>query len=75
MKVLEIFDNQIKKAIDRYGDDHIDIIVQEEEVYGGYHSRHNSFRVTDVFSLEELGGIDDLKKYEIEFEDLCVCEA
>lgn len=70
------FDAQLRKAISEHGDDHIDIAVyaQEDKVYGFYHSRHNSFGVTDDYSLEALGGIEQIKQYEEEFEDLCVCE-
>lgn len=69
-----IFDEQLRAAIKKYGDDHVDIMVEGEEVYGVYHSRHNSFAVTDTYTLSELDGIETLKKYEKEFEELCVCE-
>lgn len=68
------FDNEIRAAIRKYGDHNIDIIIDEERVYGTYHSSNNSFCVTDTYNLEELGGIDVLKSYEEHFANLCVCE-
>lgn len=75
-KMQKTFDAQLREAITQYGDDHIDIAVYEGEdkVYGFYHSRHNSFGVTDDYSLTQLGGIEQIKQYEEEFEGLCVCE-
>jgi len=70
----ELFENQIKKAIGKYGDEHVDIKVEENEVYGFYHSGNNSSPVTDTFSLDSLGGINELRKYEEEYENLCICE-
>lgn len=67
------FDAQLRTAIKKYGDDHIDIAVTGNEVYGFYHSRNNSFGVTDTYSLEQLGGMESLKQYEQEFEELCIC--
>lgn len=70
---VELFNMQIREAIIIYGDNQIDILVQDNEVYGSYHSTNNSFSVTDTFSLDQLGGTTELKKYEIEFQELCVC--
>jgi hypothetical protein len=74
MNEKEKFDIQLKKAIGKHGDEHIDIIVEENKVYGVYHSTNNSFSVTDTFDLEVLGGLEALKNYESQFEDLCICE-
>ena len=71
---LTKFDTQLRDAIRKYGDDHVDIAVEENRVYGFYHSSKVSFGVTDDYALEEIGGMDALKKYENEFEDLCICE-
>lgn len=70
------FDQQLRKAVDTYGEEHIDIAVyiQDDKVYGFYHSEHDSFGVTDDFSLQALGGVEQLKQYENEFDALCVCE-
>lgn len=68
------FDNQIRLAINKHGDEKIDIIVEENRVYGIFHSNNNSFPVTDLFVLDEVGGLEQMKKYEAEFEDLCICE-
>lgn len=68
------FDNQLRAAINKYGDHHVDIIVDEKKVYGVYHSSINSFDVTDTYSLTDLGGVESLEKYEAEFEKLCIFE-
>lgn len=70
--MLKQFDNELVKAVYKYGDEHIDIAVEGETVYGFYHSKHDSFGVTDFYTLNELGGIDTLKAYEQSFENLCV---
>lgn len=72
----EKFNNQLQKAIDKYGDEHVDIVVNEEadQVYGFYHSRHDSSPVTDTFSLTEMGGIEAVKQYEDQYEKLCVVD-
>lgn len=67
------FNNQLAEAISKYSDRHVDVIVSEQEVYGIYHSESNSFSVTDTFSVDSLGGIDELMKLEEQHEHLCVC--
>ena len=75
MDAKKLFDRQLVKAINKYGDDHVDIMITEEnEVYGFYHSNCDSSPITDTFSLDELGGMQELMKYEEEFEHLCICE-
>lgn len=71
----ELFDSQLRGAIKKYTDKHIDILItKERDVYGIYHSNNNSFDVTYPFPLDKLGGVEALKKYEEEFENLCICE-
>lgn len=72
--MLKQFDNELVAAINKYGDNHIDIAIEGNTVYGFYHSKHDSFGVTEFYSLDELGGIEKLKEYENEFENLCVCK-
>lgn len=75
VKVKVTFDDQLRAAIQKHGDNHVDIIIDGKKAYGIYHSRHDSFSVTDSYELSSLGGIQGLKKYEKEFEGLCVCES
>lgn len=70
---LQEFDNQLRGAIKKYGDEHVDILIDEDIVYGTYHSRNNSFPVTDTISLSSIGGIQSLIIYENEFDNLCIC--
>lgn len=67
------FDNQLRDAISKHGEEHIDIIVVSNRVYGVYQSATKSFEVTDNYPLIKLGGLDALKKYELEFKGLCIC--
>lgn len=69
------FDNQLRKAIYKHGDEHVDIVLEDNKVYGLYHSESNSFSVTDDFDLEQVGGMEAIKAYESEFDQLCICES
>jgi len=73
-ELMKKFDDAIRLAITKYGDEHIDIIITDDGAYGAYHSSNNSFDVTGTFDVEELGGVEKLKKYESEFDELCICE-
>lgn len=64
------FDNEIFKAINDYGDDCIDIAIDKGTVYGFYHSKHDSFPVTNNYNLNNLGGIEVLKALEKEYNGL-----
>lgn len=71
----EKFEQQLLDALDKYTDKHVDIYVLDgKKVYATYHSSIDSFPVTDTFSLSELGGMEELKKYEQKFKNLCICE-
>lgn len=67
------FENEIDLAVEKYGDNHIEIVVMGDEVYGMYHSYKRGFSVTDTYSLEEIGGMDVLKEIENKYEELCLC--
>ena len=66
------FEREFHKAINQYGDHHVDIQVTGNQVYAYYHSKHDSFPVTRDYSLHELGGIDRIMQYEDDYENLCV---
>lgn len=71
----ERFEQQLLDALGKYTDKHVDIyVLGGKKVYATYHSPIDSFPVTDTFSLSELGGMEELKKYEQKFENLCICE-
>lgn len=48
------FMNELNDAIDEYGEESVDIIVNREQgyMYGCYHSENDSFPVTESYPLE-----------------------
>jgi len=66
------FKRELHEAINKYEDHRVDIQVTGDKVYGYYHSKHDSFPVTKTYSLEALGGIDEIRQYEETYEHLCV---
>lgn len=66
------FEQQLEGAIYKYGDDKVDIIVEEGQVYGVYYDSGNSFGVTETYKIGELGGNSKVESYEDKYNNLSV---
>ena len=67
------FLSQIKQTVEKRGADHIDLIIEDNTVYGTYHSRHDSFPISDTLrdiSSEHMQWI----KQDIEILGCGICE-
>lgn len=49
-KCFDELKKEITSAVGKYGEDHIDVVLDDGSVvYGIYHSRNNSFPVTEKY--------------------------
>lgn len=62
-KIFDRFKKEITAAVEKYGEDHVDVILDDRTcVYGIYHSRNNSFPVTEEYP-KRLAKAEDIKAY------------
>lgn len=66
------FKEELKQAISKYGKDHIDIIFHfsELEMFGSYHSKNNSFPVTENYSIDVDEAMKIAKELDIAHSDI-----
>lgn len=54
------FENDLLKAVDEYGEEHVDIILDYETgfMYGNYHSYNDSYPLTNKYQIDRLNAIN-----------------
>lgn len=73
-KKLEDFKQEIMSVINKYGEEHIDIAIEGNIVYGFYHSDCDSFNVTQDYTLSSLKGIGEIEEIIKDFDKVCINE-
>jgi len=63
---------EINIAIGKYGNDHIDVVIEDNKIYGMYHSENDSFGVTKDYIIN-VAAYEELEKY-CNLRDIGLCE-
>lgn len=58
----------IEDAIDKYTIYHVDIYVEEDEIFLMYHSRHDSFPITDTICTTNDISLQELEQIAEEYD-------